>query len=490
MLKKMFSEKSLPGAKNASYEHRQPCVAGQFYPADAKTLRHTIQHYFAKAKPPTTQNLRAIITPHAGYIFSGQTAAHAFNQIDPNRKYKRIFLIGSSHRVAFDGASIYNRGHYLTPLGTVKVDLDMANQLTNDNKFFAFHPEAHHGEHSLEVQLPFLQIHLQHDFHIVPIIIAAQSHETIRKIAEALQPYFTTDNLFVISSDFSHYPAYADAVAFDLRTAEAIAQNSPKAFLETIAHNDSRQIHGLATSICGWSSVLALLHLTSHHQNMQVKLVAYTNSGDAPRSDRSRVVGYWAIAFDGKEDEGFMLSDDEKSMLLQIAREAVINVVLGKKQKDYPDNNLTEKLTNPMGAFVTFYHQGKLRGCIGRIEPELPLWEIVQQMAISAATRDYRFDPITKAELTGLDIEISVLTQLLRIDDISDIIPRKHGIFIRKGLSTGTFLPQVAETTGWNALQLLQHCAADKAGIGRDGWKDAEIYVYQAMIIGEKDSEK
>ncbi|NCA87312.1 MAG: AmmeMemoRadiSam system protein B, partial [Clostridia bacterium] len=404
MLKKMFSGKPSTKTTDARFEHRQPCVAGQFYPADAETLRHTLQNYFAKAKPRNTQNVRAIITPHAGYIFSGQTAAHAFNQIDPNQKYKRIFVIGSSHRVAFNGASIYNRGHYTTPLGTVKVDLDMANQLIDDNKFFAFHPDAHHGEHSLEVQLPFLQTHLQHEFHIVPIIIAAQSHETIRKIAEALRPYFTTENLFVISSDFSHYPAYADAVANDRRTAEAIEHNSPHDFLDTLSQNENLRIANLATSICGWSSVLALLHLTSHHPDIRVQLIDYTNSGDAPRGDKNGVVGYWAIAFDENAEQRreFILTADEKEMLLQIAREAVSNVAGGKRQVAYDRKNLPKKLTNPMGAFVTLHRQGNLRGCIGRIEAEMPLWETVQQMAISAATRDHRFEPITKAELAHL----------------------------------------------------------------------------------------
>jgi AmmeMemoRadiSam system protein B/AmmeMemoRadiSam system protein A len=488
MLRKMFSGKPSTNVSNARFEHRQPCVAGQFYPADAESLRASLQSYFAQAKPRTAKNLRAIIAPHAGYIFSGQTAAHAYNQIDPDRRYQRIFLIGSSHRMALDGASIYNRGHYITPFGTVKVDLELANQLTRNNKVFDFHPEAHHSEHSLEVQLPFLQYHLKHDFLIVPIIIATQSHQTIRKISEALEPYFNTENLFVISSDFSHYPAYADAVINDRRTAEAIAQNSPDIFLETLSQNENLHIANLATSICGWSSVLALLQLTSRHPNIHVQLIDYTNSGDARRGNKDGVVGYWAIAFDGKEEEPkeFSLNDEEKELLLRIAREAVENEVLGENQQNYDFKNLSRKLTDPLGAFVTLHQEGKLRGCIGKMEAEMPLWETVQQMAISAATRDHRFEKITPAELPMLDVEISVLTPLRRINKIDEIVPGKHGVFIRKGKSSGTFLPQVAETAGWNTLQLLQHCAADKAGIGRDGWKDAEIYVYEALVIGEK----
>ena len=486
MLKKMFSGKLFPKSSDSRFEHRQPCVAGQFYPADTESLRQSLQSYFALAKPREDNNLRAIIAPHAGYVFSGQTAAHAFNQIDPKRKYQRLFLIGSSHRVAYEGASIYNRGHYITPLGVVKVDLDLANQLIRDNKVFDFHADAHLNEHSLEVQLPFLQYHLQQDFRIVPIIITSQSHRTIERIAEALKPYFTTENLFVISSDFSHYPAYDDAVANDRRTAEAIAQNSPKAFIEAIAQNNDPPIANLATSICGWSSVLALLHLTCRHKNIRVNLLAYTNSGDAPRGDKSGVVGYWAIAFDEPNEEtGFLLTADEKKQLLQIAREAIKNEVLDRRQHDYDPGNLPDKLTMPMGAFVSLHHEGSLRGCIGKFEAEGPLWETVQKMAISAATRDHRFEKVNAKELPDLHIEISVLSPMRRIDDIDEIVPGKHGIFLRKGSITGTFLPQVAENTGWDTLQLLEHCAADKAGIGRDGWKDAEIWVYEALVIEE-----
>jgi AmmeMemoRadiSam system protein A len=116
----------------------------------------------------------------------------------------------------------------------------------------------------------------------------------------------------------------------------------------------------------------------------------------------------------------------------------------------------------------------------------MPLWETVQQMAISAALRDYRFEKITPEELPDLQIEISVLTPLRRVYDVGEIIPGRHGIFLRKGISTGTFLPQVAEKAEWNAVQLLEHCAADKAGIGRDGWRDAEIYIYETLVIEDK----
>ena len=143
----------------------------------------------------------------------------------------------------------------------------------------------------------------------------------------------------------------------------------------------------------------------------------YTNSGDAPRGDKSGVVGYWAISFDEKKEEPrkFLLTADEKKQLLQIAHDAVEDVVLGKKHLGYDLNNLPDKLTVPMGAFVSLHRKGNLRGCIGRLEAEMPLWETVHKMAVSAATRDYRFERLSADELPDLQIEISVLTPMHQI---------------------------------------------------------------------------
>ena len=162
--------------------------------------------------PKQSENVLAIIAPHAGYVFSGEVAASSFNQIDPDKKYENIFILASSHRMSFEGASIYNKGNYVTPLGTVKVNLELANKLLKENPVFTDKADAHIYEHSLEVQLPFLQYKLKTEFQIIPIILGTQSASTSKKIADALKPYLNEKNLFVISSDFSHYPSYEDAM--------------------------------------------------------------------------------------------------------------------------------------------------------------------------------------------------------------------------------------------------------------------------------------
>ncbi|MCF8364793.1 MAG: AmmeMemoRadiSam system protein B [Bacteroidales bacterium] len=489
MFGKIFTAKGQSTDKSDIQADRQPCVAGQFYPENKSELRNELKNYFANAIPRKSNNLLAIVTPHAGYVFSGQIAAHAFNQIDPDKKYDRIFLIGSSHRTWFEGASIYNIGNYKTPLGIAKVDKILADKLIQDNQVFEFREDAHLTEHSLEVQLPFLQYHLNSDFKIVPIIIATQSEKTILKIAEALKPYFNSQNLFVISSDFSHYPNYEQANHIDRITADAIASNSPQTFVETLKNNETKSVPGLATSMCGWSSMLTVLNLTQNMQGIRITPLVYQNSGDAIFGDKSRVVGYWAISIYGTENIGstFTLNDQEKKDLLAIARNTIEATVKGEKIPEIDTNGVSAKLKEYMGAFVSLHNGDELRGCIGRFNPEAPLFSIVQDMAISAATKDQRFTPVQARELSKTDIEISVLTPMKRIENISEIELGRHGIYIKKGYHSGTFLPQVADNTGWTLEEFLGHCARDKAGIGWDGWKTAEIFTYEAIIFDEKD---
>jgi len=479
--------------QNANLVNRKPCVAGQFYPGNPDELNIELSALFGKAKLRETGEVAAIIAPHAGYVYSGGVAASAFNQLDPDGKWDRIFLIGSSHRVYFDGASVYNCGNFETPLGIVKVDIETANKLIKDCKSIVFRDDAHATEHSLEVQLPFLQFHLKNEFQIVPIIIATQSAETIKKIAAALKPYFNEHNLFVISSDFSHYPSYNAAVEVDTTTALAITANSPDKFLETIDINESKNIPNLATSICGWTSVLALLEMTSQTPGTTFKTIEYKNSGDAGFGDKRRVVGYWAISVTRNNSDntiGFSLDETDKINLLKVARETIESYIKTGIAPSINASGFSETLKTPAGAFVSLHKEGELRGCIGNFNPDNPLYLVVQDMAISASTKDYRFPKVTPDELKKIEIEISVLTPMKKIETISEIELGKHGIYIKKGYNAGTFLPQVATQTGWSLDEFLGHCARDKAGIGWNGWKDAEIYTYEAHIFDEKEFSK
>lgn len=473
---------------------RKPAVAGQFYSADPVQLRADLSALFAAAEPPESKNVIAIISPHAGYVFSGEVAASSFNQIDPDKKYDNIFILASSHRMSFEGASIYSTGNFITPLGTVNVNRELASRLIEENPVFTGKTDAHTFEHSLEVQLPFLQYRMKTDFRIIPIILGTQSASTSKKIAEALKPYLNDNNLFIISSDFSHYPSYDDAVAVDKATADAIVRNSPDFLQKVLADNDRKGIGDLATSLCGWTSVMTLLYMTEGRKDVTFKEIKYMNSGDSQLyGEKDRVVGYFSIVAEmtgtAEQTDGFSLDAVEKNALLQIARQTMEEYVTKGTAPDIDEKSLPAKLREPYGAFVTLKKDGELRGCIGRFEASGPLYDVVQQMAIAAATEDTRFMPVTEKEFGEIDIEISVLTPLRRINSIDEFHLGKHGIYMKKGYYSGTFLPQVATETGWTKEEFLGHCARDKAHIGWDGWKTAELYVYEAYVFGEKENE-
>lgn len=470
---------------------RQPAVAGQFYPAARNELKRTLDELYAHAAPRSgSLNVAALIVPHAGYVYSGEVAASGFNQIDPEKKYDNVFLIGSSHHVGFEGASVYTAGDFVTPLGEARVNRKLGGDLIAKHDVFTDRRDAHVPEHSLEVQLPFLQTRLRHPFQIVPILLGANRPETCRKIAAALHPYMNDRNLFLVSTDFSHYPAYDAAVSVDKATAAAIVTNSPDALVQTLQKNEESGVLGLATSLCGWSSVLTLLYMTAEEDDITYQIVQYRNSGDATRGDKKRVVGYYALVATrqaGPPSTSFSLSPQEKSTLLSIARQTVEAYVKDRSIPAVDATGFSEPLTTPCGAFVTLMKHEMLRGCIGRFDAPDPLYKTVQQMAIASATQDGRFEPVTSGELRDLQIEISVLSPMRKVASIDEIQLGKHGIYLRKGMRSGTFLPQVATETGWTTEEFLGHCARDKAGLGWEGWKDADLFTYEALVFSEKE---
>jgi AmmeMemoRadiSam system protein B/AmmeMemoRadiSam system protein A len=466
---------------------RQPSVAGQFYPLRPDELQQTLSDLFSRAVPSRQLgNVVAVMVPHAGYVFSGEVAASGFNQIDAEREYDNVFIIGPSHYVAFEGASVYAAGDYLTPLGRVPVNRELCESLLKRNQVFSARTDAHAREHCIEVQLPFLQKVLKKKFRIVPIVIGAGSAATCKKIADVLRPWMNGRNLFVISSDCSHYPRYDDAVRIDKATADAIVTNSPERLLATLQKNEEANVPNLATSLCGWPAVLTLLYMTAESDAVFTQ-VEYRNSGDSGLTDKSRVVGYWAIAVSQKGRSGlFDINAHDRSVLLSLARSAINSYLGNGRIPDEDPAAYSDALKTPCGAFVTLNEHGVLRGCIGRFDANEPLYKVVQEMAIASATQDYRFQPVRFEEVKSIEIEISVLTPMRKISSIDDFELGKQGIYMKTGNRSGTFLPQVAKETGWSKEEFLGHCAQDKAGIGWDGWKNAELFVYEAIVFGEK----
>ena len=475
-------------AQNPTPIVRPATQAGRFYESNPQVLGREIDSLLAlHAQDKKFERVAALIVPHAGYYFSGNVAAAAYSAISKGKTYKRIFLLGPSHHEWLNGASVNSEAdYYATPLGQVRVDCETALKLIEADSVFSYEPKAHDREHCLEVQLPFLQRLLGDVPPIMPIIISTNDFRKLKRMAEVLKTYYNDDNLFIISSDFSHYPSYKDACRVDKLTGEAVESGDVERFIATIEANADSGIRNLATSACGEFPIITLMLMLNAGD--EVKHLLYQNSGDIDHHDPNRVVGYHAFAVVRGEEKTFSLSEEDKQLLKQIAFESIESAFDGKSSKQTSklipsDSCNTSTLNQKCGAFVSLHKHGQLRGCIGHFGEDVALHEIVAEMARAAAFEDPRFPELRRDELADVDIEISVLTPMRRIQSLDEFQLHRHGIYIRKGRRSGTFLPQVADEVDWTKEEFVGHCSRDKAGLGWDGWRDAELFVYEAIVF-------
>ena len=459
---------------------REPVVAGSFYPGDKAALSKMIDGFFEKADLLKIDgSINAIIVPHAGYVYSGQVAAYAYKALI-GEKIDTVILIGNSHQEYFDGASVFAKGYFRTPLGDIEIDEDFAKKLMDSSDKIYFKESAHQQEHSLEVQLPFLQKVLK-DFKVVPIILGNKS-DSVDILINALKNLINEKTLIVVSSDLSHYPKYEDAKYSDNKVIEAILTGKRENLVKTIADLKRQGINNLQTCACGQDAIEVVMGLLG---GAEIKLLKYANSGDIT-GEKSQVVGYASIVFVvPSTSSGLLLKQQQR--LLEIAKQAVENYVKKEKTIKIEENN--ESLNEPLGVFVTLKKNEELRGCIGTFEPKTPLYENVIEMAIAAATQDPRFNPVKEDELKDLEYEISVLSPLKKVDSYKDVEIGKHGVQIKKGSRSGVFLPQVATENNWGRDEFLSILCSQKAGLPSDCWKDSEteIYVFTAQVFGDGD---
>jgi len=473
---------------------RPPAVAGAFYPADKNILARQIDDFLSQTEEAKIEdNLKMLILPHAGYDYSGPVAAYGFKQL-AGKNFKTVILIGPSHQDWFFGAALANDDYWQTPLGKVQIDKELGQKLSQEDKNIFIREQAHQNEHCLELMLPFLQKVLK-DFKVMPIIISQADDKFLSSLAQTIKKHLSEDDLVIISSDLSHYPAYEDAQRADQKTIQGILSGSVQDFEKAVQENMAQELPNLDTCACGEEPIKAGLYLAREMGWNKIKLLNYANSGDSS-GDLSRVVGYAAIAFNnnqGVNKETLTLA--EKQTLLKIARQSIENQLNGKKTS-IDDGDLTEQLKQPQGAFVTLNKNDQLRGCMGRIiEEKEPLYQVVAEMAKVAAFEDPRFYPVAKEEIKEINIEISVLSPLEKITDpFKEIEVGKHGVIVSaRGGSTfggqkgGVFLPQVATENNWDLETFMNELCEHKANLPRNAWKtgDVDLYVFSAEVFGE-----
>jgi AmmeMemoRadiSam system protein B/AmmeMemoRadiSam system protein A len=454
-----------PGCRAENIEVKEPAVAGTFYPSDRETLKKSIEEFLSKIEKSKVEGkLIALISPHAGYMYSGQVAAYGYKQIEGS-DIKKVILIGPSHRSALKGASVYTKGSFKTPLGDVKINESLALSLLNESADIRFSPEVYDGEHSLEVQLPFLQTVLK-DFTIVPILLGSTTGKTIEHLIMKLTEIFDERTLIVASTDLSHYYDYVTANEMDEKLISALERISLKDTVDLLRSGKSE--------MCGAVPVLIAMEVAKRCGANLGVVFKQANSGDVT-GEKERVVGYVSLGLFNSP-----YSNEEKKELIDIARKAITDYVINQKESVIEVKN--PKFKTDGAVFVTIKVKGSLRGCIGHIQAIMPLYQSIIKNAIAACSSDPRFPPMTKEELKDMEIEISILSPFLRLNNIKNIQVGKHGLYIIKGLHSGLLLPQVATEFGWNREEFLKQVCL-KAGLPGDAWNDAELYTFTAEII-------
>lgn len=452
--------------------------AGSFYPAEPAKLTASIEALLSAAGPPPRLpgRLIGLIAPHAGYVYSGRTAAAAYAQAK-GRKVEAVVIIGPAHRWPLEGCSIWSKGGFETPLGLARVDERLASEICRASGF-GFEPRAFAGEHSVEVHVPFVQAVLP-GIPIVPIVMGRPSASTVRRLAVSLaKTCLDRDILVVASTDMSHYLPKAEAAATDARTIALIKSLDVAGIVRR--SEDGENI------MCGGGPVAALLLLAEKAGRPRVEVLDRSDSSAAG----GPVVGYLAAAvLSGPAEEpekggAFALTKEEKAALLRLARRA-IEAALDPDAVLLPEADGSGALAERRGAFVTLRKGGQLRGCIGFIEPLLPLGRAVVQAAVLAATEDPRFPPLDRSELVGLTIEISVLTPLQDIANPRQVVVGRHGLVVSQGDRRGLLLPQVPVENGWGRETFLAE-ACLKAGLPPDAWRrGAKLAVFEAIVFHE-----
>jgi MEMO1 family protein len=406
---------------------RPAAVAGMFYPGSAPALASELDDLLggAESLAPRLGFPKALIVPHAGYLYSGAVAASAYDAVRPARGVvSRVVLLGPVHRVPVRGLAAPTAEAFATPLGTVPIDREALRRVADLPQVVASDP-AHAMEHSLEVQLPFLQKTLG-SFSLVPFAVGMASVEEVAQVLERL--WGGPETLIVISTDLSHYHAYDEARRIDGETLSKIM-----AFATDLDHDEA----------CGATPLNGLLQVAKNRQ-LSLKLLAACNSGDSA-GGRDRVVGYSAFGlYDGAEPS----RDEAGRALIALARNAIERSLFETKeiQSDLP------WLRQRGATFVTLTKDGQLRGCIGSLQAERPLATDVAENAVAAAFRDPRFGALAADEWPRCRVEVSLLCapKLMQFADEADLLeqlePGVDGVILECDGRRSTFLPQVWES--------------------------------------------
>lgn len=473
---------TLPTATALAGRVRPSALAGSWYPADPVELAAMVDG-FLEAVGPVDGDPIALVVPHAGYVYSGPVAAHGFKQLEGGETDVAVIIASDHQSPLSNPISVWAEGGFETPLGVVPVDAELAEALVAADPRIKSDPAPHQAEHPIEIELPFLQ-RVCPGCRIVPVLMGTDDQETVEALADALLEVLPGRRAVVIaSSDLSHYPGYAEARAVDGATLAAIETGDPARVRETIDGLMEAGISNLATCACGQGPILVAMRVAPGSGADTVSVLRYANSGDSPYGDQDQVVGYGAVMF--WEYDPPELTPTQQDELLGLARTAIAHYLETGQLPDYESDD--PALTRHSAAFVTLEKANELRGCIGHVSADTALHQVVQELAVSAATSDPRFPPLTAEELDEVNVEISVLSPMRRLTDTQQIEIGTHGLVILQNGRQGVLLPQVPVDEGWDREEFLEHLCI-KANLAPDCWTDQPtLYSFTAAVFGEKE---
>lgn len=421
---------------------RNPVVAGQFYPESPDQLKAMIKGMVDEKA--VKEDVIGLVSPHAGYIYSGPVAGAVISKI----KFKDTFIIiGPNHTGSGKPLSIMTQGTWKTPLGEVEIDSELGKQILAVSHHLEEDYIAHQYEHSIEVQLPFLQ-YFKKDIRLVPISLAYSSGVICKEIGKELAKAVKELNkevVIIASSDMTHYESQESARRKDNQAIEAVLDLNEDELL--------KRVDELNISMCGYAPAVSLISAAKELGATGAELVKYQTSGDIT-GDYTSVVGY----------AGIIIKGIEMSPLVRLARKTVETYV--KEGKTLQPGELTPEMKGKAGVFVSIHKSGGLRGCIGTFEPTRKnVAEETITNAISSATRDPRFSPIAPNELKDLSYNVDVLSAPEPIDSQDQLDPRKYGVIVESGFKRGLLLPDLE---GVDTVDYQIDICRQKAGIAPD----------------------
>ena len=465
---------------------RAAAVAGSWYPDDPAELARMVDGFLDAVMPVDGEPL-GLLVPHAGYYYSGATAACAFKQL-AGIPYEVAVIIAADHQQPVSRPiSVWARGGFATPLGVVPVAEELAQALVDTNFRIRFDPDTHAGEHGIEMALPFLQ-RVCPGCAIVPILMGQRDRHTVNALTEALTAHLSGRRAVVIaSSDLSHYPAHTAAMKADRAMLAALETGGPEMVQKAVREVENAGIPNLVTAACGQGPIQVMMRVARNLGADTTTILGHATSAHAAEGRTNRVVGYGAVMLWRYQSPD--LDETRRQTLLARARAALAAHLANESPGLLPTND--PELARKAGVFVTLRlrnggrGESPLRGCVGHMQADRPLEQIVARVAVNAGTSDPRFPTLTPAELARTHIEISVLSPLHRVTDLRQIELGRHGLLLQARGRQGLLLPEVPTSHGWDLDTFLANLRL-KAGLPADlPLAESTLYAFTTLPFAE-----